>query len=117
MGDYTAIWRVRVLVASVSGYDASKGARGTSCHATSVLSLFWIVVKEEALKRPSDWIVEDHVPRLHSVATGLGPWLGVCSKADKRLKVVCREQMTVGEFRRYRVECRVDPRDRRVGLD
>ena len=55
MGDYTAIWRVRVLAVSVSGLDTSKGARGTSCHATSALSLFWIVVTEEALKRPSDW--------------------------------------------------------------
>jgi len=62
-------------------------------------------------------LVEDHLPHLRSLATGLGPWLGVCSKADERLEVVCREQIMAGEFGRYRVERRVDPRDRRAGLD
>ena len=62
-------------------------------------------------------LVEDRLPRLRSLATGLGPRLSVCSKADERLEVVCGEQMMAGEFGRYRVERRVEPRDRRAGLD
>ena len=36
-------------------------------------------------------LVEDHLPCLHSLAMGLSPRLGICSKANKALEIIRRE--------------------------